>query len=118
MIEDIESPNFQALFNFKKSIKREDATKHKVATFTQVQVTYHWKNNTQIVETEARIILNHYPYSVLKLTPQDWLDADEFYLDFQTGYGDFIFDSSSDTLIIAHRENTKIGPYQVEIREI
>ncbi|WP_445432431.1 hypothetical protein [Chryseobacterium indoltheticum] len=118
-MENIQNSNFQALYQFTKSVSNDLAKNNKKVVMTNVQVIYKWKSETEIVETQCYIALDTHPFAKMSLIGTDWLNAEEFYVEFQTGYNEFRFDIETATLYIENNSSSKMGSYyQVEIKEL
>ena len=114
----IDNPNFKALFDFSKQIKK-DLTSNKRVRIAKVVVKYNWDDFEKDIETEIIISLDEQPHSVLNIVPKDWLTAESFYVRFLTGWEHWTFNSNTETLIIQRNEPSKLGSYyKVEFKEI
>ncbi|MFN0293126.1 hypothetical protein [Pedobacter helvus] len=118
-MEDIHSPNFQALFNFTRQIKNDLAINNRQITMANVRITYILGDRTEIIETQIYISLNNHPSAKLTMIERGWLKAETYYTEFQTGYNKFSFNSDAKTLVIENNKQSKMGSYyRVEIVEI
>ena len=118
-MEDIQSPNFRALSEFTRNIANDLAKHNRQVTMANVYLTYSWEGGFKATETQAYISLDNYPFAKLTLIEEEWLNADQFYVQFETGYNKFNFNEGTGTLIIESNQISKMGNYYVvEIKEV
>lgn len=118
-MENIQDLNFQALFKFSKSIDNDLAKNNKKVIIANVEIEYNWNNEIRTVETQTYISLDSFPFAKISIAGKDWLNADNFYVEFQTGYNKFKFDEINNILTIENKFNSKMGAYYlVSIKEI
>lgn len=119
-MNDIRSPNFQALSEFRNTIKNDLAKGNSEITLANVVINYSWDNFCKSVQTKAMITLSNIPYAKIWLEDKDWFNAESFYAEFQTGYdARFSFSTQDSTLRIESNQRSKMGNfYIVEIREL
>ena len=118
-MEDITSPNFQALSKFSSSIKTDLAKHNRHVKMANVHITYTWQQGTYTTETKTYITLDNQPFAKLILIENAWLTSEDFYTEFQTGYNLFSFETETRTLTIENKGPSKMGPYyHLDIREV
>jgi len=119
-MNDIASPNFQALNEFRKNIKKDLSNGNSEVTLATVSIKYTWKNYCNSVQTRALINMNNHPYAKIWLEDKKWFNAELFYSEFQTGYNSkFSYNPRKNTLIIESDQPSKMGDYyMVEIKEV
>lgn len=118
-MEDIHSPNFQALFNFTRQIRKDLAKNNRQIAMANVRITYISEDRTEIIKTQIYISLNNHPSARLTMLEKGWLKAETYYTEFQTGYNQFSFNLDTRTLVIENNKQSKMGSYyRVEIVEV
>ncbi len=110
--------NFQSLYEFAKQIKNDHAKGNKSIIIATAKIKYYWQNQEVEIVTEVHISLDRQPHSQLSLIQKDWLNAEDVYVEFQTGYNLFLYNEHTRTLTIECKGSSKIGAYKVELTEI
>lgn len=110
--------NEQALWTFLTQLKSHNKLGgNKMTKLAEVRATYYVGSEAKEVYTTMMVNFDAQPNATFELFEKDWLTVKNYYLGFNLGYNEYVFDAISGILTITCNSSPK-GAYKVEIQSI